>query len=72
MTAKSMSIRGAGCKFGGWAWKAVSLIAGDLLRVPKPGLRVEPFTLTVQRKSARVPFRLHARTEPGFPGVFIP
>ena len=51
-TAKSISIKGAGCKFGGCALKAVSLIAGDLLHVPEPGLRVEQFTLTVQQKSA--------------------
>jgi hypothetical protein len=52
MTAKSISIKGAGCKFGGCALKAVSLIAGDLLHVPESGLRVEQFTLTVQQKSA--------------------
>ena len=52
MTAKSISIKGAGCKFGGCALKAVSLIAGDLLHVPESGLRVEQFTLTVRQKSA--------------------
>ena len=52
MTAKSISIKGAGCKFGGCALKAVRLIAGDLLHVPESGLRVEQFTLTVQQKSA--------------------
>ena len=41
VTAKSISIKGAGCKFGGCALKAVSLIAGDLLHVPEPGLRLE-------------------------------
>ena len=41
MTAKSTSIKGAGCRFGGCALKAVSLIAGGLLHVPEPGLRVE-------------------------------
>jgi hypothetical protein len=41
MTAKSIFIKGAGCRFGGSALKAVSLIAGGLLHVPEPGLRVE-------------------------------
>ena len=40
MVAKSISIKGAGCKFGGCAWKAVILIAGGLSHVPEPGLRV--------------------------------
>ena len=52
MIARSISIKGAGCKFGGCALKAVSLIAGGLLHVPEPGLRVEQFTLTVRQKSA--------------------
>ena len=52
LTAKSISIKGTGCKFGGCALKAVSLITGDLLHVPESGLRVEQFTLTVQQKSA--------------------
>ena len=39
--AKCISIKGTGCKFGGCALKAVSLIAGDLLHVPESGLRVE-------------------------------
>ena len=52
MIAKSISIKGTGCKFGGCALKAVSLIAGDLLHVPESGLRVEQSTLTVQQKSA--------------------
>ena len=41
VTAKSISIKGTGCKFGGCALKAVRLIAGDLSHVPEPGLRVE-------------------------------
>ena len=52
MIAKSISIKGTGCKFGGCALKAVGLIAGDLWHVPESGLRVEQFTLTVQQKSA--------------------
>ena len=52
MTAKSISIKGAGCKFGGCALKAVVLIAGGLLHVPESGLRVERSTLTVRQESA--------------------
>ena len=52
MTAKSISIKGAGCRFGGCALKAVILIAGGLRHVPESGLRVERFTLTMRQKSA--------------------
>jgi hypothetical protein len=52
MTAKSISIKGAGCRFGGCAWKAVELTSGGLSHVPEPGLRVERSTLTVRQKSA--------------------
>ncbi len=52
MTAKSISIKGAGGKSGGCALKAVVLIAGGLLHVPESGLRVERPTLTVRQKSA--------------------
>ncbi len=38
MTAKPISIKGAGCKFGGCARKAVELTSGGLVRVPL-GLR---------------------------------
>jgi hypothetical protein len=52
MTAKCISIKGAGCKFGGCALKAVELTSGGLLHVPEAELRVERFTLIVQQKSA--------------------
>jgi hypothetical protein len=39
--AKSISIKGAGCKSGGCAWKAVELTSGGLLHVPESGLRME-------------------------------
>ena len=52
MTAKSISIKGAGGKSGGCAVKAVVLIAGGLLHVPDWGLRVERSTLTVRQESA--------------------
>ena len=51
-TAKSISIKGAGGKFGGCALKAVILITGGLLYVLKSGLRVKRFTLIVRQKSA--------------------
>lgn len=38
MTAKSISIKGPGCKFGGCARKAVELTPGGLRRVPVTGL----------------------------------
>jgi hypothetical protein len=41
MVAKPISIKDAKRKFGGCAWKAVELIAGDLLHVMDSGLRVE-------------------------------
>jgi hypothetical protein len=47
--AKSLTIEGASGKSGGCALKAVHLIAGDLLYVPEPGLRIEQFILTVQQ-----------------------
>ena len=52
MIAKSISIKGAGCKSGGCASKAVSLIAGGLPHVPESGLRMEQFILIVRQKSA--------------------
>ena len=52
MTAKSISIKGAGCKSDGCALKAVRLITGDLLHVPESGLRGERSSLTVRQKSA--------------------
>ncbi len=39
MTAKSISIKGTGCKFGGCALKAVEITSGDLPFVPESGLR---------------------------------
>ena len=50
--AKSISIKGAGGRSGGCAWKAVELTSGGLLYVPESGLRREQFILTVQQKSA--------------------
>ena len=52
MTAKPISIKGTGCKFGGGVRKAVELTSGDLSFVAKSGLRVERFTLIVWQKSA--------------------
>jgi hypothetical protein len=39
--AKSISIKGTGCKSGGCVRKAVELTSGDLPFVPDSGLRVE-------------------------------
>ncbi len=39
MIAKSVSIKGTGCKSGGRAPKAVELTSGDLPLVPESGLR---------------------------------
>ncbi|MGB9153157.1 MAG: hypothetical protein WCD70_08735 [Alphaproteobacteria bacterium] len=52
MTAKSVSIKGAGCKFGGCALKAVELTSGGLSHVRESGLRVERSALTMRQKSA--------------------
>ena len=52
MTAKPISTKRTGGKFGGCALKAVSLIAGGLPHVPESGLRVERSTLTVRQESA--------------------
>ena len=41
LIAKSISIKGTGCRSGGCAWKAVELSSGGLLHVPESGLRVE-------------------------------
>jgi hypothetical protein len=47
-TTKSISIKGAGCKFGGCVQKAIELTSGDLLFVSESRLRVEQSTLTWQ------------------------
>jgi hypothetical protein len=52
VTAKSISIKGTGCKSGGGAPKAVELTSGDLLFVPESGLRLERSILTGRQKSA--------------------
>jgi hypothetical protein len=40
LTTKPISIKDAGCKFGGGALKAVELTSGDLLRVVESRLRL--------------------------------
>jgi hypothetical protein len=52
MTAKPLSIQGAGCKFGGCVRKAVEITSGDLPFVPESGRRVERSILTERQKSA--------------------
>jgi hypothetical protein len=54
MTAKSISIKSAGRRFGGCVRKAVVLTSGELDRVPKKnwGLRESRETLTAIQESA--------------------
>jgi hypothetical protein len=52
MTAKPISIKGTGCKFGGCVRKAVELTSGDLPLVRDTGLRIERLILTGRQKSA--------------------
>ena len=52
MTAKPMSIKGAGCKFGGCVREVVGLTSGGLSFVRESGLRGERSTLTGRQKSA--------------------
>ena len=52
VTAKSISIKGTGCKFGGCVRKAVELTSGDLPFVVKLRLRIERSVLTGRQKSA--------------------
>jgi hypothetical protein len=52
MTAKPISIKGTGCKFGGCVRKAVELTSGDLPFVLDSGLRMERSILTGRQKSA--------------------
>ena len=52
MTAKPISIKGAGCKFGGCVRKATELTSGDLPFVSESRLRGKRFLLTGRQKSA--------------------
>ena len=52
VTAKSISIKGSGCRSGGRVQKAVELTSGDLPSVLNSGLRVERSIPTWQQKSA--------------------
>ena len=52
MIAKSISIKGTGCKFGGCVRKAVELTSGDLPFVVESRLRVEQSVLIRRQKSA--------------------
>ena len=68
VTAKSISIKGTGCKSGGCALKAVELTSGDLSFVLDSGLRTKRFVLTGRQKSAEGVVGtevLKARTVPG-------
>ena len=50
--AKSISIKGTGCKFGGCVRKAVEITSGDLPFVSESRLRNEQSILTGRQKSA--------------------
>lgn len=50
--AKSISIKGTGCKSGGCVRKAVELTSGDLPFVVETRLRIERSVLTGRQKSA--------------------
>lgn len=52
MITKPISIKHAGCKFGGCVRKAVELTSGDLPFAVDSRLRVERSTLTGRQKSA--------------------
>jgi hypothetical protein len=52
LTTKPISIKGAGCKSGGDALKAVEFTSGDLLLVAESRLRKERSNLSRQQKSA--------------------
>ena len=52
LIAKSISIKGTGCKFGGCVRKAVEITSGDLPFVPATRLRTEQSVLTGRQKSA--------------------
>ena len=52
MIAKSISIKGTGCKFGGCVRKAVEITSGDLPFVSESRLRIEKSVLTGRQKSA--------------------
>ena len=52
MIAKSISIKGTSCKFGGCVRKAVEITSGDLPFVSESRLRIEKSVLTGRQKSA--------------------
>jgi hypothetical protein len=67
LIAKSISIKGTGCKFGGCVRKAVELTSGDLPFVSESRLKMERSILTGRQKSAEgvvVTRVMKARTVP--------
>ena len=68
MTAKSISIKGTGCRSGGCVRKAVELTSGDLPLDVESQLRIEQSVLTGRQKSAAgvvVTEVMKAQTVPG-------
>lgn len=67
LIAKSISIKGTGCKSGGCVRKAVEITSGDLPFVVESQLRIEQSVLTGRQKSAKgilVTEVMKARTVP--------
>ena len=67
LTTKPISIKGAGCKSGGCALKAVELTSGDLLLVAESRLKEERSDLKKWQKSAEgivITAVMKARTVP--------
>ena len=67
MIAKSISIKGTGCRFGGCVRKAVEITSADLPFVSESRLRIEQSVLTGRQKSAEgvvVTEVMKARTVP--------
>jgi hypothetical protein len=72
LTTKPISIKGAGCKSGGCALKAVELTSGDLLRVVELTTETAARQSSAPQKSAEgivITRVVKARTVPGVPGL---
>ena len=52
MTEQPVSIKGTGCKFGGWVRKVVEVTSADLRCVAELRLKVSQGTLISRQKSA--------------------
>jgi hypothetical protein len=66
-TTKSISIKGAGCKFGGCVRKAIKFTSGELLAVSKSRLRMEQSALTGTAEVSRGHLRRGSAEGPNGP-----